>query len=434
VENGSMKVLLGVDDLPKAYYNILPDLPVPLPPPLNPATREPIGPEALAPIFPKEIIRQEVSQNRMEPIPEELREAYLRLGRPTPLYRAKRLETFLGTPARIYYKREDLNPVGSHKPNTAIAQAYFAMREGVERLTTETGAGQWGSALAYSTNYFDMKCTVFMVRVSYDQKPYRTHLMHLFGADVFPSPSDRTTYGRKLLENNGHNPGSLGIAISEALEAAVTGTGTKYSLGSVLNHVLMHQTVIGQETLKQLEMIDETPDVMVGAVGGGSNFAGFTFPAIGERLKGKLDTRFVAVEPESIPSLTKGRYDYDFGDTGEMTPLLKMYTLGHAFVPPSIHAGGLRYHGAAPILSLLRSLGYIDTVAYPADEKHVFARARQFIRSEGFLPAPESAYSVACAIDEALKCKESGEKKTIAFNISGHGFMDMGGYSEVLGA
>src|SRR5436309_3455604 len=332
--NGSMKVLLDVQDLPRAYYNIVPDLPSGLPPPLNPATREPIGPEALAPIFPKEIIRQEVSQNRMEPIPEELREAYLRLGRPTPLYRAKRLEAFLGTPARIYYKREDLNPVGSHKPNTAIAQAYFAMREGVERLSTETGAGQWGSALAYSTNYFGLKCTVCMVRVSYDQKPYRKHLMHLFGAEVFPSPSDRTNYGRKLLENNGHSPGSLGIAISEALEAAVTGTNTKYSLGSVLNHVLMHQTIIGQEVIRQFELADVTPDYMVGSVGGGSNFAGFAYPMIGERLHGRSETRFVAVEPLSVPSMTQGKYEYDFGDTGEMTPLVKMHTLGHTFVPP----------------------------------------------------------------------------------------------------
>jgi len=430
MENGSMKVLLDEDELPKAYYNILPDLPRPLPPPLNPATREPIGPEALAPIFPREIIRQEVSQNREEPIPEELREAYLRLGRPTPLFRAKRLEAFLGTPARIYYKREDLNPVGSHKPNTAIAQAFFAMREGVERLSTETGAGQWGSALAYATNYFGMKCTVFMVRVSYDQKPYRRHLMHLFGAEVFPSPSDRTGYGRKLLENNGHNPGSLGIAISEALETAVTGTNTKYSLGSVLNHVLMHQTVIGQETLKQLEIIDETPDVMIGSVGGGSNFAGFTFPAIRERLKGKLDTRFVAVEPESIPSLTKGAYDYDFADTGEMTPLLKMYTLGHAFVPPSIHAGGLRYHGAAPIVSLLLHEGIVEARAF--NQLSTFEAGEMFARTEGVVPAPETCHAIKGAIELALEAKWAGEERVIAFNFSGHGLLDLEGYAQYM--
>lgn len=425
-----MRVLLGAEDLPRTYYNILPDLPVPLPPPLNPATREPIGPEALAPIFPKEIIRQEVSQNPREPIPEEVREAYLRLGRPTPLFRATRLEKFLDTPARIYYKREDLNPVGSHKPNTAIAQAYFAMREGVERLSTETGAGQWGSALAYSTNYFGLKCTVFMVRVSYDQKPYRKHLMHLFGADVFPSPSDRTSYGRKLLENNGHNPGSLGIAISEALESAVTGTNTKYSLGSVLNHVLMHQTVIGQETLTQLDMIDETPDVMVGSVGGGSNFAGFTFPAIGERLKGKLDTRFVAVEPESIPSLTRGRYEYDFGDTAEMTPLMKMYTLGHGFIPPAIHAGGLRYHGAAPIVSLLLNQGIIEARAF--DQLSTFEAGLMFARTEGIVPAPETCHAIKGAIELALEAKRRNEPKVIAFNFSGHGLLDLEGYAQYM--
>src|SRR5213593_3876686 len=430
MENGSMKVLLGVDDLPKTYYNILPELPVPLPPPLNPATRDPIGPDALAPIFPKEIIRQEASQNRMEPIPEELREAYLRLGRPTPLYRAKRLEAFLGTPARIYYKREDLNPVGSHKPNTAMAQAFFAMREGVERLSTETGAGQWGSALAYATNYFGLKCTVFMVRVSYDQKPYRKHLMHLFGAEVFPSPSDRTTYGRKLLKNNGHNPGSLGIAISEALEAAVTGTGTKYSLGSVLNHVLMHQTVIGQETLKQLEMIDETPDVMVGSVGGGSNFAGFTFPAIGERLKGKRETQFVAVEPESVPSLTQGRYEYDFGDTGEMTPLLKMYTLGHTFIPPRIHAGGLRDHGTAATLSVLLDSGLVEPRA--VDQVSTFRAGEIFAKTEGLIAAPETCHAIRGAIDLALEAKERNEATTIAFNYSGHGLLDLEGYRQFM--
>jgi len=430
MENGSTRVLLGIEDLPKAYYNILPDLPVPLPPPLNPATREPIGPEALAPIFPKEIIRQEVSQNPTEPIPAELREAYLRLGRPTPLFRATRLEKFLGTPARIYYKREDLNPVGSHKPNTAIAQAYYAMREGVERLSTETGAGQWGSALAYATNYFGLKATVFMVRVSFDQKPYRKHLMRLFGAEVFPSPSDRTAYGRKLLENNGHSPGSLGIAISEALESAVTGTNTKYSLGSVLNHVLMHQTVIGQETLKQFEMIDETPDVMVGSVGGGSNFAGFTFPAIGQAMKGKLDTRFVAVEPEAVPSLTKGRYEYDFGDTGEMTPLLKMYTLGHAFVPPAIHAGGLRYHGAAPTVSLLLNEGVIEAQAF--NQLSTFQAGEMFARTEGVVPAPETCHAIKGVIELALQARERNEPTVIAFNFSGHGLLDLEGYAQYM--
>ncbi len=428
MENGSPKIVLGVDELPRSYYNILPDLPVPLPPPLNPSTHEPIGPEALAPIFPKEIIRQEMSTNRYEPIPEEIREAYLLLGRPTPLYRARRLESFLRTPARIYYKREDLSPVGSHKPNTAVPQAYYAMREGVERLATETGAGQWGSALAYATNYFGLKCTVFMVRVSYDQKPYRKHLMELFGAEVFPSPSDRTKTGRRFLENDGHHPGSLGIAISEALEAAVTGANTKYSLGSVLNHVLMHQTVIGQETLRQLELADETPDVMVGSVGGGSNFAGFTFPAIRERLRGKLDTRFVAVEPESIPSLTKGRYEYDFGDTAEMTPLLKMYTLGHAFVPPRIHAGGLRYHGAAPTVSLLLNHGIVEARAF--NQISTFEAGEIFAKTEGLIPAPETCHAIKGAMELALEAKRTNEPRVIAFNFSGHGLLDLEGYAQ----
>ena len=430
-ENGhTVKVLLDQDELPREYYNILPDLPVPLPPPIHPGTKEPIGPEALAPIFPKEIIRQEVSQNRREPIPEELREAYIRLGRPTPLCRATRLEAFLKTPARIYYKREDLSPVGSHKPNTAIAQAYFAMKEGVEHLATETGAGQWGSALAYSTNYFGLGCTVFMVRVSYDQKPYRKHLMELYRAKVFPSPSDQTNYGRKLLENNEHSPGSLGIAISEALESAVTGKNSKYSLGSVLNHVLMHQSVIGQETLQQFALADETPDVMVGSVGGGSNFAGFTYPAIGERLHGKSETRFVAVEPTSVPSMTKGRYEYDFGDTAEMTPLLKMLTLGHNFIPPRIHAGGLRYHGVAPSLSLLLDEKIVEAQAF--DQVSTFEAGRIFTRTEGLVPAPETCHAIKGVLELALEAKRKNEEQVIAFNFSGHGLLDLEGYHQFL--
>ena len=430
MNNGTQRIVLGIDDLPKNYYNIQPDLPKPLPPPLNPGTKEPIGPEALAPIFPKEIIRQEVSQNRHEPIPEELREAYIRIGRPTPLCRATRLEAFLKTPARIYYKREDLSPVGSHKPNTAIAQAYFAMKEGVEHLATETGAGQWGSALAYSTNYFGLGCTVFMVRVSYDQKPYRKHLMELYGAKVFPSPSDQTNYGRKLLENNGHSPGSLGIAISEALESAVTGKNSKYSLGSVLNHVLMHQSVIGQETLQQFALADETPDVMVGSVGGGSNFAGFTYPAIGERLHGKSETRFVAVEPTSVPSMTKGRYEYDFGDTAEMTPLLKMLTLGHNFIPPRIHAGGLRYHGVAPSLSLLLDEKIVEAQAF--DQVSTFEAGRIFAQTEGLVPAPETCHAIKGVIELALEAKRKNEEQVIAFNFSGHGLLDLEGYHQFL--
>ncbi len=429
-DKDDVKILLGTEGLPRAWYNILPDLPAPLPPPLNPATKEPVGPDALAPIFPMEIIRQEVSQNPSEPIPDDLREAYLRVGRPTPMYRAKRLEAYLKTPARIYYKREDLSPVGSHKPNTAIAQAYFAKREGIETLTTETGAGQWGSALAYATNYFDLKCKVFMVRVSYDQKPYRKHLMRLFGAEVYPSPSDQTKFGRQLLENDGGNPGSLGIAISEALETAVTSKNARYSLGSVLNHVLMHQTIVGLEVIQQLEQADVTPDYMVGSVGGGSNFAGFAYPSVGRRLKGKLKTRFIAIEPTSVPTMTKGRYEYDFGDTAEMTPLLKMHTLGHGFVPPRIHAGGLRYHGAAPSLSLLIHHGIVEPRAAP--QVDTFKAAEIFAKTEGLVAAPETAHAIRGVIDLALEAKDTGEERTIAFNYSGHGLLDMEGYAQYL--
>lgn len=431
-ENGGtdVKYMLDLDDLPRSWYNILPNLPTPLPPPLNPATKEPIGPDALAPIFPMEIIRQEVSTNHTEPIPDEVREAYYRVGRPTPMYRAKRLEAYLKTPARIYYKREDLSPVGSHKPNTALAQAYFAMKEGVEALSTETGAGQWGSALALATNYFGMRCKVFMVRVSYDQKPYRKHMMQLFGAEVYPSPSKITRIGQKFLEADGDHPGSLGIAISEALESAVTSANTKYSLGSVLNHVLMHQTVIGQEAIKQFEMADVTPDVMVGCVGGGSNFAGFTYPMIGQRLKGKVDTRFVAAEPTAAPSMTKGRYEYDFGDTGEMTPLLKMYTLGHTFVPSRIHAGGLRYHGLAPTLSVLVDAGIVEPRAY--DQLSTFQAGEIFAKTEGLVPAPENAHGIRAVIDLALEAKATGEERVIAFNYCGHGLLDMEGYAQYL--
>lgn len=426
----AVKVLLDQDELPRVWYNILPDLPSPLPPPLNPATKEPIGPEALAPIFPQEIIRQEVSSNPTEPIPEELRDAYLRLGRPTPLYRATRLEAYLKTPAQIYYKREDLSPVGSHKPNTAIAQAYFAMKEGVEALATETGAGQWGSALAYSTNYFGLRCKVFMVRVSYNQKPYRKIMMRIFGADVIPSPSDTTQAGKKFLAKDPEHPGSLGIAISEAIESAVTSKNTKYSLGSVLNHVLMHQTIIGQEALLQFEHADIRPDFMVGSVGGGSNFAGFSYPAIGQRLKGKSDTRFVAVEPSSVPSMTEGRYDYDFGDTAEMTPLLKMHTLGHEFVPSPIHAGGLRYHGTAPTLSVLLDHGIVEPRA--VGQVSTFQAAEIFASTEGLIAAPETAHAIRGTIDLALEAKKRGDPTVIAFNYSGHGLLDLEGYAQYL--
>ena len=426
----AVKILLEMDDLPRAWYNILPDLPAPLPPPLHPGTKEPVGPEAFEPIFPKEIIRQEMSGNATEPIPEELREAYLRLGRPTPMYRAKRLEAFLKTPARIYYKREDLSPVGSHKPNTAIAQAYFARREGVEAYTTETGAGQWGSAVALAANYFGMRAKVFMVRVSYDQKPYRKYLMRLFGAEVYPSPSDQTHFGRTLRAKNPESPGSLGIAISEALEAAVTSANTKYTIGSVLNHVLMHQTVIGLEARKQFELADVEPDYMVGSVGGGSNFGGFSYPMIGERLHGRSETRFVAVEPESVPSMTRGRYEYDFGDTAGMTPLIKMFTLGHEFMPSPIHAGGLRYHGSAPTLSVLLDAGIVEPRAVP--QLSTFEAAEIFAKTEGLIPAPETAHAIRGAIDLALEAKRSGEETVIAFNYSGHGLLDMEGYAQYL--
>ena len=425
-----VKILLGMDDVPRAWYNILPDLPAPLPPPLHPGTKEPVGPDAFEPIFPKEIIRQEMSGNATEPIPEELREAYLRLGRPTPMYRAKRLEAFLKTPARIYYKREDLSPVGSHKPNTAIAQAYFARKEGVENYATETGAGQWGSAVALATNYFGMKAKVFMVRVSFDQKPYRKYLMRLFGAEVYASPSDRTSFGRKLLEQNPKNPGSLGIAISEALETTVTTPNTKYSIGSVLNHVLMHQTVIGLEALEQFEAAGVEPDYMVGSVGGGSNFGGFSYPMIGERLHGRSETRFIAVEPESVPSMTRGKYAYDFGDTAGMTPLIKMHTLGHDFMPSPIHAGGLRYHGTAPTLSVLLDKGIVEPRA--VEQLTTFQAAEMFAKTEGLIPAPETAHAIRGAIDLALEAKKQNEETVIAFNYSGHGLLDMEGYAQYL--
>ena len=425
------RVDLSQDEIPRSFYNILADLPD-LPPPKHPETGEPLGREAFYPLFPKECVDQEFSTERYIPVPEELREMYIRIGRPTPLYRAVRLERRLRTPARIYYKREDVSPTGSHKLNTALAQAYYASKEGVEVLTTETGAGQWGSALSYATNAFGLKARVFMVRISYNQKPYRKYVMKLYGAEVVPSPSDRTEVGRRFLMEDPEHPGSLGIAISEAIEAAMTDQRAKYSLGSVLNHVLLHQTIIGQEVKAQLEAIDETPDVLIGCVGGGSNFAGLTFPFIGEVLRGEADGyEIIAAEPKACPSLTEGEYRYDFGDTAKTTPLLKMYTLGSDFVPPPIHAGGLRYHGAAPTVSLLRHMGIVRPVAYAQEE--VFEAARLFAEAEGLIPAPETAHAVKAAIDEALKAKERGEEKVIVFNFSGHGLLDLQGYSQVLG-
>jgi tryptophan synthase beta chain len=421
---------LNSDELPSKYYNIQSDLPRKLDPPIHPLTHEPVPPSAFEPLFPKEIIRQEMSTQKYIPIPDELREAYLRLGRPTPLYRAKRLEAYLKTPAKIFYKREDLNPCGSHKPNTAIAQAFYSMKEGVEMLATETGAGQWGSALAYATMLFGLKCQVFMVRVSYEQKPYRKTMIRMYGGQVYASPSDRTDYGRKLLKENPNHPGSLGIAISEAIETTVKGKNTKYSLGSVLNHVLMHQTIIGQELLVQLDHLDITPDLMIGCVGGGSNFGGFSFPMMERKIKGKIQTEFIAVEPTAAPSLTRGKYEYDFGDSAGMTPMMKMHTLGHGFIPSQIHAGGLRYHGMAPLVSLLVDEGYV--IGRAVKQTDVFDAASIFSKTEGIIPAPESAHAIKVAIDEAIKCKKGNEPKTIIFNLSGHGLLDLGGYEQYL--
>ena len=423
------KYTLSEDELPKAWYNVLPDLPEPPPPPLNPATGDPLPPEAFERLFPRELVKQEFSGERFIPMPEELLEVY-RLWRPTPLIRAEKLERALKTPARIYYKYEGVSPPGSHKPNTALAQAYYNAREGVERLTTETGAGQWGSALAFATNLFGLKCTVYMVRASYEQKPYRRVLMHLWGAEVVPSPSPRTEAGRRILERDPNHPGSLGIAISEAIEDAVSHEGTKYSLGSVLNHVLLHQTIIGLEAVRQMEEAEDFPDYVVGCVGGGSNFAGLAYPFYHLKVSGKApkDTRFIAVEPTACPSMTKGVYTYDFGDTARLTPLLKMYTLGHDYVPPPIHAGGLRYHGAAPTLSLLVKHGLFESVAY--NQVEVFEAAALFARTEGFVPAPESAHALKAVVDLALEAKRRNEETVILFNLSGHGLLDLQAYQE----
>lgn len=424
------KFLLDENELPKKWYNIQADLPSPLDPPINPATKEPVKPSDLEPIFPKELIKQEVSTERWIPIPEEVREVY-RLWRPTPLYRAVRLEKALKTPARIYYKWEGVSPPGSHKPNTAVAQAYYNMKEGVARLTTETGAGQWGSSLAFATCLFGLKCTIYMVKVSYEQKPYRRILMETWGAECVPSPSTRTRFGRKMLEADPNCPGSLGIAISEAIEDAATHEDTKYSLGSVLNHVLLHQTIVGLECKKQFEMAGDYPDVIFGCVGGGSNFSGACFPFLMDKLRGERpDLRAVACEPKACPTLTKGPYTYDYGDTARMTPLLKMYTLGHEFIPPPIHAGGLRYHGDAPLLCKLVKEGYVEAAAYHQNE--VFEAATLFARTEGFLVAPETAHCVKAAIDEAIKCRRTGEEKVILFANSGHGHFDLAAYDAYL--
>jgi tryptophan synthase beta chain len=430
VKDQGNKINLPAEDIPRSWYNILPDLPEPLPPPLDPATGKPANPAALERIFAKECVRQEVSTDSFIPIPSEVLEIYLTLGRPTPLFRAKRLERILGTPAEIYFKREDLSPVGSHKPNTAIAQAYYLSKEGVKKVTTETGAGQWGSALALAGSFFNLEIMVFMTRSSYNTKPYRKILMELFGAKVYSSPSDQTKIGREFLGLDKEHPGSLGIAISEALEIALSDEHRKYSLGSVLNHVLLHQTIIGLEAKKQMEMVDKQPDIIVGCIGGGSNFAGISYPFIHDKLKNKSETQFLAVEPKAVPSTTRGRYIYDFGDSGGMTPMLKMYTLGNRFPISPIHAAGLRYHGKAPSLSLLIKDKVVNSISY--DQKEIMDAGVLFAKAEGIVPAPETNHAIKAVIDIALKAKEKGEKKTILFNFSGHGLLDLNAYQDML--
>jgi tryptophan synthase beta chain len=418
------KIVLLESDMPQRWYNINPDLPAPLAPPIHPGTGQPLGPEDLAPLFPMELIKQEVSMDPWIDIPDEVLRV-LKLWRPSPLYRAHRLEKALGTPARIYYKNESFSPPGSHKPNTAVAQAYYNKQEGVTRIATETGAGQWGSALSFGCGLFDLDCTVYMVRVSYEQKPYRRVLMETWGAEVFPSPTDKTNAGRSIREKDPDTSGSLGIAISEAVEDAATHDDTKYSLGSVLNHVLLHQTVVGLEIKEQLKLAGDEANIVIGCVGGGSNFAGAAFPFVKDKLDGKpID--IIACEPTACPTLTRGPYRYDFGDTAQLTPLLKMHTLGHSFVPAPIHAGGLRYHGDAPLMSLLVSQDVIEARAFT--QNPTFEAAVTFARTEGFLPAPETAHCIRGAIDEALKCTETGEEKCIVIAYSGHGFFDLGAY------
>jgi len=428
--NEKTRFMLDETDIPRAWYNILADIPVKMPPALHPGSKKPATPDFLNVLFPMELIQQEISTDRYIDIPAEVHEIY-KLYRPTPLVRARRLEKSLGTPAHIYYKNESVSPVGSHKPNTAIAQAYFNKISGTHALTTETGAGQWGSALAMACRFFDMDLEVYMVKVSYQQKPYRRFLMETYGAQVFASPTERTNSGRNILVDDPESPGSLGIAISEAVEVAATSNGRKkYSLGSVLNHVLLHQTVIGEEALKQMDMAGEYPDVVIGCVGGGSNFAGIAYPFLRENLLNGQRTRLLAVEPDATPSLTRGVYAYDYGDTAKMAPIVKMYTLGHSFIPATIHAGGLRYHGMAPSLSALYNAGLIDAVA--VSQIATFEAAMLFARCEGILPAPESAHAIRAAIDVALQARQSGDKKVILFNLSGHGHFDLSAFQAFL--
>jgi tryptophan synthase beta chain len=421
------KILLNESDLPDNFYNIQADMPNPTLPPLHPGTKKPIGPEDLAALFPMELIKQEVSKERSIEIPDEVRNVY-KSYRPTPMFRASNLEKLLDTPAKIYYKYEGVSPTGSHKPNTAIAQAYYNKMEGAKALATETGAGQWGSALSFACQQFGLECEVYMVKISYDQKPYRKIMMNTFGAKVYSSPSERTNSGKKILAEDPDSPGSLGIAISEAVEKAATTEGTNYSLGSVLNHVLMHQTVIGQEAIKQLEMAGDFPDIVIAPFGGGSNFAGISFPFLGLNFRENKNIRCIAVEPASCPKLTKGEFRYDFGDTVGLTPLIPMYTLGHTFVPAPIHAGGLRYHGAGAIISQLLKDSLIEAVAIQQIE--CFEAGVKFAQAEGIIPAPEANHGIAQVIREALKAKEEGSSKTILFNLCGHGYFDMSAYED----
>jgi len=423
-----VKYILPDRDLPTSWYNIIADLPAPLPPPLNPATGKPAKPEDLTAIFPMSLIEQEVSTQRFIPIPDEVLDI-LRLWRPTPLCRARRLEKDLGTPARIFYKYEGASPAGSHKTNTAIAQAYYNKKAGIKRLSTETGAGQWGCALSLACNFFGLECLVYMVKCSYHQKPYRRTMMQCWGASCIPSPSDKTASGRAMLKADPDCPGSLGIAISEAVEDALGRKDTNYTLGSVLNHVMLHQTIIGLEAVQQMKLAGASPDVLIGCCGGGSNFAGLVFPFVPEKAAGKR-IRIIGVEPSACPTLTKGVYAYDFGDKSGMTPLLKMDTLGHDFIPPGIHAGGLRYHGMSPLVSLLHREGVIESRSYP--QLTCFKAALAFARAEGLIVAPETSHAIACVIDEALAAKEAGKETTILFNLSGHGLLDLGSYGKYL--
>lgn len=423
----SVKYLLPEEKLPKAWYNLAADLPTPLPPPLHPGTMKPVGADDLAPIFPRAVIEQEMTTERWVEIPEPVREVY-RLWRPAPLIRARRLEKALDTPAKIFFKYEGVSPAGSHKPNSAVPQAFYNKQEGVKRLATETGAGQWGSSLAFAGSLFGLEVEIFMVKISYNQKPYRRALMETYGARCIASPSSLTNAGRAILEKSPDSNGSLGIAISEAVEVAATRDDTKYALGSVLNHVCLHQTVIGEEAMLQMEMADASPDVIVACTGGGSNFAGLAFPYIRENLKNGGKTRIVGVEPASCPSLTRGKYAYDFGDTGHLTPLTKMHTLGSTFMPPGSHAGGLRYHGMSAMVSHVKELGLMEARSYWQTE--CFAAAVQFARAEGIIPAPESSHAIKGAIDEALRCKAEGKAETILFNLSGHGHFDMQAYTD----